>query len=76
MAEDKAFPKPYTVNAYNGEQDWGSEGMDLRDYFAAHAPPPPEQWIEDTKSDGGHVVNAYSSWAYFYADDMMKEREK
>lgn len=54
-------------------------GIDLRDYFATHAPPMPEQWWEDTKASYGGKVGSYaeaiSAWNYFFADAMLAARE-
>lgn len=41
-------------------------GMTLRDYFAAHAPCPPEHF----------GFPAMADWAYEYADAMLAKREK
>lgn len=54
------------------------EGMSLRDYFAAHSPPMPEQWYLDSprkKADPQwHWGEANAAWAYFYADAMLRHR--
>ena len=54
-------------------------GMTLRDYFASHCPPMPEQWFNDSprkKSDPlWHWGEASAAWAYYYADAMLKARE-
>ena len=50
-----------------------SEGMDLRDYFAAKALP--ILMYADTKRwEGNHAIHAEQ--AYKFADAMMKAREK
>ncbi len=64
----KAFP-----NLGGGEI---YDGMDLRDYFASHAPPPSEQWMSDALVHGYHVVEGIASWNYCYAAAMMEERNK
>ena len=64
-----AFPDPDGQANYTG-------GMTLRDYFAAHAPPMPEQWWKDSKGDGHHWADASAAWAYFYADAMIAQRSK
>lgn len=56
-------------------------GISMRDYFAAKAPPMPEQWWEDTpkfKEDGNyvHIAEAIAAWNYFYANAMLAERAK
>lgn len=54
-------------------------GMTLRDYFAAHAPEPPQWWIDGYKS-ALNDLNKYgqhiAQWNFVYADEMVKEREK
>lgn len=48
-----------------------SEGMSLRDYFAAHAPPPPDWW------HGGQDRTAdIAEWKWNYADEMLRARSK
>jgi len=68
-----AFPVP--PNTWYDKQ-----GMTLRDYFASHCPPMPEQWFKDSprkKSDPlWHWGEASASWAYYYADAMLKAREE
>ena len=53
-----------------------SEGMDLRDYFAAKA----MQGICVSKDEAGTLINHGYKWiaseAYCIADAMMKAREK
>ena len=46
-------------------------GMTLRDYFATHAPEPPQRWW------GGGMVDCagYAKWNYQYADAMLEERQ-
>jgi hypothetical protein len=57
-----------------------SNGMTLRDYFAANAPEMPDQWWSDTKAEhgggAGSWAEAMASWRYFYADAMLAERNK
>lgn len=62
----KAYPK-----------DPSGQFMDLRDYFAAHAPPVPDLFMkrrdhnrEINESDLDHMIR----WRYAYADAMMKGR--
>jgi hypothetical protein len=45
-------------------------GMSLRDYFAAHAPEVPQWWFDQRPQDG------MAAFAYWYADEMLKERAK
>lgn len=53
-------------------------GMSLRDYFAAHAPPPPEGWLRFEKKAGDLVQYAadLALWRRLYADAMLTERAK
>lgn len=66
--EDFAFPIP--------ELNW-SNGMTLHDYFAAHAPTPPnwiiEQQFEAANSDV-EAAEAMVKWAHAYADAMLRAR--
>lgn len=52
-----------------------TSGMSLRDYFAAHAPPVPEQWLKDSLNDGQLLVEAEADWRFEHADAMLKARE-
>ena len=75
-----AFAKQTWQNPYNGEIEWGADGMSLRDWFAGHAPPMPNQWFQDSprkKSDPlWHWGEASAAWAYFCADAMIAERDR
>lgn len=71
-----AFPELGNVGH---NSDWQSDnGMMLRDYFAAHAPAMPDQWLKDSprkKSDPlWHWGEAHAAWAYFYADALIAIR--
>lgn len=46
---------------------------ELRDYFASRAPQMTDQWWSD--SSGKHWVDAQASFAYAYADAMLKARK-
>lgn len=50
----------------------------LRDEFAMHAPPMPDQWYSDSKHDcpEKHWAFIESEWRYFHADQMLSVREK
>lgn len=51
-----------------------TQGMTLRDYFAAHAPPAPKWWIDGyTKNatDLDTVAETIAQWNYVYADSML-----
>lgn len=76
----KAFPQQ-SYEEWDGTEVRGSQGMDLRDYFAAHAMqssfivmstpeivsavPSPEAWVKEVATQ-----------AYDVADAMMKARDK
>jgi len=45
-------------------------GMTLRDYFAAHAPNPPETW-KAKKDEAANII----AWRWAYAEEMLKARE-
>jgi hypothetical protein len=48
------------------------QGVTLRDYFAAHAPPKPDNW---QPSDTKVIPHDDAAWAYAYADAMLAQRE-
>ena len=75
--ESRAFPRPM-----GGTSDQGAEGMTLRDYFAAHAPPMPEvYWGKgglqhaDDESVACYLA-VVALWRYEYADAMIEHRKK
>jgi hypothetical protein len=54
-------------------------GMTLRDYFAAHAPQPPDWWMKCYAADAqdlATVASVLAQWRHEYADAMLKERAK
>lgn len=52
-------------------------GMTLRDYFAAHAPWSPANFLGDPTDEAVHKVAAYmAKKAYAFADAMLAERSK
>ena len=67
-----AFPRG-TGQLQNGEHEWGSNGMSLRDYFAVHAPD-----IGDAAmwSQGESSIRIEAARAYRWADAMLAERNK
>lgn len=75
-----AFPK-LAAQLPNDHIDWGSDGMSLRDYFAAHAPEMPTGWVgtaptyERLSRPDGQLV-ALMEWHWYYADAMLVAREK
>lgn len=56
-----AFPRDHVNEGHNG--------MTLRDYFAAHAPLPPEWW-----RGGDRGLSDDIAWRWYYADAMLKAR--
>ena len=48
---------------------------DLRDYFAAHAPPMPCELIDPTDTPKKRLMRIVE-WRWTYAGAMLKEREK
>ena len=82
MTKETGGPAFPCVRVPNGECDCHPmfTGMTLLDWFAAHAPPMPQQWFEDSswkKTDPlWHWGEAGAAWAYFYAGAMMAERSK
>ena len=70
-----AFPRAGSTD--NAGVHWEPmNGMTLRDYHAAHAPPMSRQWEEDSMGDGIHVIDAQAAWNYRYADAMLAERSR
>ena len=63
-------------------RDQGAEGMTLRDFFAAHAPPMPLSiWGTTdlnlhTDADCASYLAVVSLWRYEYADQMLVRRSK
>ncbi len=68
---ESAFPSTFRSLADpDGEQQVHRWGMQLRDYFAAHAPNPPETW-RAKKDEAANII----AWRWAYADEMLKARE-
>ena len=70
----KAFP----VTTKNQKGNWGEEGMDLRDYFAAKAMQAIANAICKIDDLGiiSHAPNDVAQISYVYADAMMEARKK
>lgn len=67
--KEKAFPGILTYQRIGeAEEAKGSEGMDLRDYFAAKA----MQALINKRYPADYITEQ----AYKYADEMLKERNK
>lgn len=73
MSTDKeggrAFP------ALFGDGSWPSDGMTLRDYFAAHCPITMEE-ADDYHMHEDGLISFYAAMRYEYADAMIAERAK
>jgi hypothetical protein len=69
----KAFPTEHPIR---GMMDLKSDGMDLRDYFAAKAMQAIIGKSDDASLNIDEIDNWIGSYAYVVADAMMKEREK
>ncbi len=54
------------------QYDIETNGMTLRDYFAAKAMPMAFEKYKDGHEDG---IDGIARWAYFFADAMLKARE-
>lgn len=57
---------PVSGNVYEGPVEYS--GMSVRQYFAAHAPDPPEWW---SGKDWGNGMDMITSWRIHYADAMI-----
>ena len=70
--EDTSSPAFPSTLQYFPEDTFSqeSEGMSLRDYFAAHAPNPPENWRKNPDN-----LFRQTEWRWYYADAMLKTRE-
>lgn len=72
MSTQKAFPRSVGL---------GSEGMDLRDWFAGQAligelASQHPDFGEDNYDDSDEDAEGLAEWSYRIADAMMKERAK
>lgn len=72
-----AFPRIHSVaDANDPAFKLGCHGMSLRDYFAAHAPAPPEDWLSrDRPSLKYEPILRELAWRWAYADAMVAKRE-
>ena len=61
-----AFPTDHGKNVV--------DGMTLRDYFAAHAPEPPHDFMR-TEAEYGDTLAYQVRWSWEYADAMLNARE-
>ena len=81
MTKDTGGPAfPTTPEHQERISGLGGPGMTLRDWFATHAPPMPEQWFKDSPRNIAdplwHWGEASAAWAFYYADAMLAERSK
>jgi hypothetical protein len=85
-ANPPAFPRPMGWNGLSNHEEHCSNddqaGMSLRDWFAAHAPPMPDEWasyrrtetdLEDVADDD--ELRLMIEWRWEYADMMLAARE-
>ena len=73
MKNEPAFPTGLITDPRNGQVIGGSNGMTLRDYFAAKAM---ALYFQGPDADEivGHP-DAIARWCYIMADSMLKARE-
>lgn len=64
MDRDYAFPSELH----------STNGMTLREYLAAHAPPKPAGWVFQLP-EGSSEADLHANWAFQYAEAMMARRE-
>lgn len=75
-----AFPTSVSAGP-DGGLDSGTSGMSLRDFFATHAPPMPDDWASfrrlevESQDDAEQELKLMAQWAYAYADSMLKARQ-
>lgn len=67
----QAFPVPPSFMSATGDVSTATEGMTLRDYFAAKAL---QAFL--LRPDIGSDMTVYCESAYRYADEMLAAREK
>lgn len=71
----KAFPTDYFYDSETNHEILPSEGMDLRDYFAAQAMVGILTMLKGGNEGLITVQESASQYAYEWADAMMKARE-
>lgn len=77
MNNEPAFPITDTYHP-NGQVQFGSNGITIRDYFAAKALSGlmTRVWNEDGKMSGNELIVLWAKSAYACADAMLAERNK
>ncbi len=73
MKNEPAFPTGLITDPRNGQIIGGSNGMTLRDYFAAKALP---SMLHANAGKWAGNYDAYAQMAYEFADAMLKARKK
>jgi hypothetical protein len=81
MSEKKNGGPAYPTVDANREEDYGTAGMTLRDYFAAKALQSFMEFslsrpVSDTVRDADSASKHYAQVAYHVADAMLAERAK
>ena len=49
--------------------------VDLRDWFATHAPAPPEWWLKQQQQIGASDLQLLVKWRWVWADAMLAGRK-
>lgn len=77
-----AFPGGVLPDDYREAGGPFYDGMTLRDYFAANAPPMPEEWASYRRHNSRfkslidqETIELMAEWTWFYADAMLKARK-
>jgi hypothetical protein len=65
-----AFPSAMEVR-FGDYATAGHAEMSLRDWFATHAPEPPQEW-----RGGDRKLPDVIEWRWWYADAMLKARKE
>ncbi len=48
--------------------------VELRDWFAIHAPEPPAWWLNQQRASAGSDLQQLARWRWVWADAMLTER--
>lgn len=72
---------PTTLSHWNGANIERGPGASLRDYFAAHASDPPDEWLANMMNHhrpyecgGLEIAENIAKWKYMQADAMLAAR--
>jgi len=52
-----------------------AQSIDLRDWFATHAPEPPRWWLTQQRGTGDGDLRQLARWRWIWADAMLTERK-